>query len=233
MSSLATLEAPAYYTEDAGVHWTAIASAASGDGGCGGIGFLKTVGFPATAGPPAKDEIDLYFGNHCNLFKLQAFRTSGTSSFDYSGTWAQLKVDHADTRDLAFDSKNNPILLGTDGGLHHTVDGGRDWSFIGGGQNGYNALQIVQVKGQWIQNPARHDIYFITQDNNLWSSSDTRTTGQMGIVVRGRQYRLSSHVATTTGDTVTYTACAPCKPRTSGALFTDPHRLAQPSRRVG
>ena len=223
-----------YYTEDAGDHWTAIASAASGGGGCGGIGFVKTVGFPATVGRPAKDEIDLYFGNHCNLFKLQAFRTSGTSSFDYSGSWAQLKVDHADTRDLAFDSKGNPLLLGTDGGLHHTVDGGNDWTLVGGGQNGYNALQIVQVKGQWIQNPVRHDIYFITQDNNLWSSSDTGTTWANGDCCEGPPYiELPPHVATTMGDVVTYTSCAPCQPRTSGALFTNPTNWRNPPGALG
>ena len=127
-----------------------------------------------------KDRLDLYFSNEYEVAKLEATRSVGKTSFDYSGAWLVLKADHSDTRDLAFDHADSPLLLGTDGGLHHTTNKGLNWTYIGGGHDGYDALQITEIDGQWIDSLKRHDLYFGTQDNDLWSSKDFGKTWQDG-----------------------------------------------------
>ena len=151
---------------------------AAGSFGCGGIAFVKAIGrIQRQRPPPAKRSIDLCVGNRCKLSRLTAPEIPGTGKFDYSGTWTTSVADHIDTRDLAFTPGKNPqpLLLATDGGLHKTTDGGLTWHFTGGGTHGYNALQINEVRGQWITSvpgasAPRYDLYFGTQDNG-WSTS--------------------------------------------------------------
>ena len=211
-----------YYTEDAGDHWKAITSAPVNTGrSCGGIAFLKTVGHLAHPGVRrGKEQLDIYYSNECGVSKLVASRSLGETSFDYSGAWLALTVDHSDTRDLAFDSNDKPMLLGTDGGLHHTTDGGLSWTYIGGGHNGYNALQITEVQGQWIDGLSRHDLYFGTQDNDLWSSKDSGATWQDGAQAEGFAIELLFHVPTVANDVITFTSCWGCGHFKSGALFS-------------
>jgi photosystem II stability/assembly factor-like uncharacterized protein len=160
-----------FFTTDAGLNWKPINSAPSGGEGCGGIAFIQVIGGTTSGG------LDLYYSDRCNISKLTALPVSGTTNtFDYTGTWKKLSSDHGDTRHLAFDDNNAPLLLATDGGLHKTIDGGANWTFTGGGAGGYNALQIYQVKGQWIDNLGQHNLYFGTQDNSLWSSTDSGNT---------------------------------------------------------
>jgi hypothetical protein len=78
----------------------------------------------------------------------------------------------------------------SDGGVHHPTDEsnraecGGSWALTGGGQNGFNALQLYQVTGQilagsWFPGlfgspptfvPGHTDLYIGTQDNQLWAS---------------------------------------------------------------
>jgi photosystem II stability/assembly factor-like uncharacterized protein len=213
-----------YYTEDGGDHWTKIGSAPAGGGGCGGIGFVKAVGSWADPSPghgrqPIRN-LNLYFGNHCDLFKLSCSAIIKTNRFSYSGTWSKLKIDHSDTRDLAFDKASHPLLLATDGGLHATTDGGANWALTGGGHNGYDALQITEVRGQWIDDIKRHDLYFGTQDNNLYSSGDGGATWNFGTCCEGFFIEGRSHVPTTADSQITFVACSGCNNFLSGSLFS-------------
>ena len=52
--------------------------------------------------------------------------------------------------------------------------------------NGYNALQIAEVKGQWIDNAAKYDLYSGVQDNRIWASGDAGLTWPSEVVLRGR-----------------------------------------------
>jgi photosystem II stability/assembly factor-like uncharacterized protein len=210
-----------FYSEDSGDHWTQIASAAAGGGGCGGITFVKAINRVRKRPPPLPPQtvVDLYVGNRCGLQKMTAPRVS-TGHFNYSGAWTTLNMDHGDTRDLAFTSLRQPLLLGTDGGLHKTSDGGANWTFVGGGAAGYNALQITEVKGQWIEDIGRHDLYFGTQDNSNWASGDDGATWINPFCCEGfffeRQYRIA-----TAGDSqITHVSCGPCGDFLSGALLT-------------
>ena len=90
-------------------------------------------------------------------------------------SWSPLGIDHCDPADLAFDTdKHTPLLLASDGGLHKTTDGGATWTLTGAGGHGYAALQITEVTGQ-IDDTAP-DLYFGTQDNDIWASNDDGAT---------------------------------------------------------
>ena len=201
-----------YYTEDGGDHWTKIASAPGGGAGAGGIAFVKAIGKGAG--------VDLYFGNRYELWKLSCPAITGTKKLDYGGSWVKLKIDHVDTRDLAFDSAGQPLLLATDGGLHNTADGGLNWKLVGGGPKGFNALQITEVKGQWITDIGRHDLYFGTQDNNLYASGDDGKTWGNPICCEGFFIEGQHRVATAADSRITFTACSGCSNLISGPLFS-------------
>ena len=190
-----------YYTKDGGAKWEEIGSAHKlpGGDGCGGISFVK-------AKPTSTGDIELYFGNRCFLYRLNS-PSLGANSFDYSKTWDEFKddkLDHGDTRDIAFDGQNNPLLLATDGGLLKPPAGSlTKWTFVGGGSGGFNALQIYEVKGQWIDSISRHVLYFGTQDNYLWLSSDMgKNWGSWGN--EGGLIESQYHVATASDSQVTF-----------------------------
>jgi len=207
-----------YYTENGGDAWTRITRAPAGGGPCGGITFVKAQP-EQIINSPVDRTILLWFGNRCGLYTL-ACPELGARSFNYSGTWAQMTIDHGDTRDLAFDSTNQALLLGTDGGLHKTNDGGTHWTYTGGGRNGYNALQIAEITGQAIASPSRYDLYFGTQDNNLWASPDTGRSWINPVCCEGNYIEAEHRVPTPADSKVTFVACGPCGDYLTGALFT-------------
>jgi photosystem II stability/assembly factor-like uncharacterized protein len=211
-----------YYTEDGGDHWTRIMGAPSGGGGCGGIAFVKAI--PQQRVPPApippNRGVLLWFGNRCGLSTLICWETSART-FNYFGTWFNTRMDHGDTRDLAFDNNNQAILLGTDGGLHKTTNGGNDWTLAGGGHNGYNALQVTEVKGQAIAGLNRHDLYFATQDNNLWASGDGGRNWVNPVCCEGFFIEAERRVPQAADSKVSFVACGSCVDLAADPLFTN------------
>ncbi len=214
-------------TEDGGVTWAQIASApARPDNNCGGISFIKTVQHTVVG----FRHLDLYFGNRCDLHHLDASVNIAGTSANYSGTWQPTVIDHRDTRDLAFNG-NQPVLLGTDGGLHATNDGGVTWSFIGGGrEGGYNALQVTEVRGQAvgpIGTPPTTDLYFGTQDNNLWSSNIFnnifRAEGSEGAYIEAER-----RVAFEKDSEIEFWACGNCVNKVSERHFANTALWKQP-----
>jgi len=213
-----------FFTEDAGDHWTKITLAPSGGGGCGGISFVKAIGrttiqpFP----PLLVRTVILYAGNRCGVSRLIAPPIAGTNRFNYGGAWTPLSLDHGDTRDLAFTSGKfpQPLLLATDGGLHKTANGGLNWTFTGGGHSGYNALQITEVKGQWITGLTRYDLYFGTQDNNLFASGNMGGTWINPVCCEGFFIELQHRVAVAADSKTTFVTCGACIDLFSDPLFT-------------
>jgi photosystem II stability/assembly factor-like uncharacterized protein len=165
-----------YYTSDGGVTWEMIWQTPNFDTGCGGIAFVQSRLSPAVPGAPAPNLL-LYFGDRCLIYRLTAPPIAGTGINDYKANKPELlTADHYDTRHIAFNNSNVPLLLATDGGLHKTGDGGNNWLYTGGGAGGYNALQIYQVKGQLINDTGKQNLYFGTQDNGFFSSDDIGKT---------------------------------------------------------
>ena len=209
-----------FVTENSGNTWFRIMGAPTGGGGCGGIAFIKPIGFSIERLPPGSEpfrSLRLWFGNRCGLSTLNATPVPATPRFTYGGAWTNRNMDHGDTRDLAFDRFRAPLLLGTDGGLHNTADFGMNWTFVGGGRNGFNALQITEVKGQWITDISRHDLYFGTQDNSLFASGDNGATWINPVCCEGFFIEREHRVATSANSKITFVACAGC-----GDFMTDP-----------
>jgi hypothetical protein len=208
-----------YVTENAGDTWMPIASAPTGGGGCGGIGFVKASVWRVSS----RSGLRLYFGNRCQLYSQRPARIAGTNRYDYSGAWTMATIDHADTRDLAFTRSTSrfgpgPLLLATDGGLHRTADGGATWTFTGGGANGYNALQVTEVKGQWLDDIDRYDLYFGTQDNNNWASTDLGASWPSSVCCEGFFFEMLKRT-TVANSQVNFVSCGACGNLFSGAAF--------------
>lgn len=174
-----------YQTTNGGDTWTVIhTEKVEYQGSAGGIGFVKAI---KRAG--SNDLIDLYVSNRKSVSKgvkdPNALKYSWTPFIqDFQDSEYPITSEAGDTRDLAFNNQNEPILAATDGGLAKPsgtlffLDAiGKPitfWTFalnngLGNPPNGYNALQLYEVKGQWIGDISRHDLYFGTQDNALWS----------------------------------------------------------------
>jgi photosystem II stability/assembly factor-like uncharacterized protein len=205
-----------FRTEDGGVTWTPIASAPPrGDRPCGGISFVRTIQRTTLF----TRVLFLYVGNRCDLHQLAAPVNLAGTSANYSGTWHAAWLDHGDTRDLAF-AGNQPFLLGTDGGLHNTADGGSTWHFTGGGRDGYNALQVTEVKGQSVGSTFTTDLYFGTQDNNLWSSNIWGNIynlyGAEGFFIEAERRAVFDADAK-----IAFVACGGCQNKLSGRHFTN------------
>lgn len=218
-----------FYTENGGNSWTRITAAPGPPpppSACGGIAFVKALAsprIPPVVPNPPDQSLLLWYGNRCSLYTLYC-PALGARSFNYSGTWATMNVDHSDTRDLAFESGGRALLLGTDGGLHKTPDGGTNWSLAGGGRNGYNALQLTEVKGQAIAAPPRYDLYLGTQDNHLWTSPDMGRTWTSSPSGDGEGFYLErEHRVPRPADSkITFVGCGiPCVDEVSDALFAN------------
>ena len=188
-------------------------------GCCGGIGFVKAIGKGTS--------FDLYVSNRCYVWKL-AYGAAKWEPFiidhdDKTFTPIALKTSEVgDTRDLAFNTKNEPILMASDGGLAKPPDATSTiWKLagdngLGNGPNGYNALQIYEVKGQWIGN-SNHNLYFGTQDNALWSSGDTGKTWKR-CCNEGGYFEGEYRVTSSSDSQITFYAAGNLK--LSGPLFT-------------
>jgi photosystem II stability/assembly factor-like uncharacterized protein len=216
-----------FSSEDGGASWTQIAAAPAGGGSCGGIAFIKAVVRTVTQ---LDRNLQLYFGNRCGAARLIAPINSATGIPDFGGAWQNLSMDHGDTRDLAFDDATNSLMLATDGGLHKTTDGGDHWGFVGGGGGGYNALQITEVKGQTIEDIHRDDLYFGTQDNHVWASSDGGATWPSAVGGEGFYIEAQRRVATTADSAITFVACGnPCANLVSDTLLVNTRGWPNPT----
>jgi hypothetical protein len=141
--------------------WEQLLSAPSA-GRCDGIPFIKAVQRPFEG----RDVLFLYLSDRCGLYTLAHVVTE---PLPIHATWRLADVDEDEPRDLAF-AGGEPVLLGTTAGLHHRPFGGTAWRLVGGGRDGgYNALQINEVKGQFLGTNARPDLYIGTQDNKVWA----------------------------------------------------------------
>ena len=200
--------------------WDLIAQTPGFNSGCGGIAFVQARLSPAIPGAPAPNLL-LYFGDRCLVYRLTAPPAAGTNTYDYKkNPLKPLSTDHDDTRHIAFNSRNIPLLLASDGGLQATSDGGDNWHFIGGGADGYDALQIYQVKGQLIQDIGRQNLYFGTQDNHCFSSQDFGKNWQEACN-EGDFFEAMPIVPTTADAQITFWAKSE-NFRIKGLLLTDP-----------
>ncbi len=160
-------------------------------------------------------KFDVYYGDGMR-FHRQTFAVAGPTG---TGTWTKMESDHTDPSDVAFDlDRRVPILLATDGGVHRTADQGAHWKLTGGNYGGFVALQIAEVTGRFVPgSPARQDLYYGTQDNDLKASTDGGSTWTGSICCEGRFIRISPRDIDP--PRVTGSNCGPCSNFVAGEHF--------------
>jgi hypothetical protein len=131
--------------------------------------------------PTGANTYELYFSDGgCTLERASV--TNGATPAISS--WTPLTTDHCDYADIGFDNDGHtPLLLVGDAGLQFTSNGGSSWAMGGAGTHGYAALQITEVTGQLQGSGA--NLYFGTQDNNIWASPDDGATWPTNICCEG------------------------------------------------
>jgi hypothetical protein len=118
-------------------------------------------------------------------------------------------VDHADQNGLAFSTSSNCAqYIVSDGGVHTTSNCGASWTITGSGAAGYNALQLYEAVAQ--THPSHTDVYFGTQDNDIWASGDNGVTWPGEICCEGFFFQVTHSSPTDAGQTVTGVVCAAC-----------------------
>jgi hypothetical protein len=140
-------------------------------------------------------------------------------------------MDHDDVNGMAFSKSNTDVscpssetrwyasaYVVSDGGIHTSTDCAAHWHLTGGGVGGYHALQMYQITGQ--VHPDHTDLYFGTQDNDLWASGDNGATWPNHVRAEGFYIQVPHNSATDSGQTITGTACAGCSNFNYSAHFT-------------
>lgn len=175
-----------FFSTTSGRTWRPISMPPIGDGaGAGGVPFVYVTRAPNVKLPDGstRRSIYIYYGNGYGQYRV---RVSGTAPgrFDYArirvadwtnliDAWVAEGQGHADTRALAFEpGAQIPSYWGNDGGLYRKTRSAPvpRFELVGSGLGKVNALQVQYVSGEWLE--GRDEVYFGTQDNFIWGTSD-------------------------------------------------------------
>lgn len=151
----------------------------------------------------------------CGL-KISEVTHSANPNF---GNWVDATTQHCDYSDIGFASDGKtPLLLTGDGGNQVTSDGGLTWTLS---NVNYEAMQITEVTGQ-LHNTGNGaaDLYFGTQDNDIWASSNTGNSWDDRICCEGFFLEIPRDYLAPDQTRLTGVACAACYNFISGPLFS-------------
>lgn len=143
-----------------------------------------------------------------------------------AGDWTALGRTeglHDDSGYLGLDTRGQPILYGSDGGLFQPTNSERtQWAPAASGPRGFNSYQITDLAGTNVPIPRttryRTSLYFTTQDNGIWASPDGGRTWPANDCAEGFHVEVRRDAATDDEVTVAYgkVGCGP-----SGNMFSD------------
>lgn len=129
---------------------------------------------------------------------------------------------HDDSGHLGVDSARRPILYGSDGGIFKPANAAATaWTRAGTGATGLNSLQITDLHATSVVRPdgstASVSLYFATQDNGLWNSSDAGGMWPRADCAEGFFFEGPARVSEGATLTLAYgkVGCGP-----SGSMFT-------------
>lgn len=217
-----------FVTNDSGANWVQIASAPQGSPSCGGAAFIKAQyrninGF---------EFVDLYHSNRCSYSVLAARYNRSTDVVTYPTDWHTPIVDASGTRDLAF-GRGEPQLLATNAGVHNTANLGNTWHLTGGGMAGYNALQLSELKEQFVA--GSFGLYVGSRDTGLWSANLWGNIYQHYPATAGYFIQAERKVAADTHSKITFVACSAggCANKVSGWHFETPGAWPNPTGTAG
>jgi photosystem II stability/assembly factor-like uncharacterized protein len=210
-----------YYSTNGGQNWAPITGAPTiAPGACGGTMFVRAVKTSSTIQ-------QLYYGNTCSIYSLTCFQSGGNPyNFNYSGSWVNIPFEHGtDCYQMVFNTTSTPAtpyMLGTDGGVEGTTDGGLSWRSIGKASAGLNALQVMDVKGQLMTGSTTNQtVYFGTQDNDLWASNNNAASFPNSTIYEGFNFQMARRATSYTNTRIHYISCAGCGNRISKPLYRD------------
>lgn len=160
--------------------------------------------------------IDVYAGGGNSTQRKSCINTCSPGGF------SNVTGSHADQSGVAFTTATSgpsqfcALYMTSDGGVGRTSDCGASFTQVGGGA-GYDALQIYEVFGEL--HPDHTDLYFGTQDNDIWGSADDGVTwpSAQSICCEGFHFGVPRTSPTDAGQVVTGVACGPCGNFSTGA----------------
>lgn len=178
------------------------------------------------------NNFDVYFSDGgCTL--QRATFVNGVAPV-FSGGWTMLNTNHCDYSDLCFKiDKKTPFILSGDGGLLTTSDNGANWAMSGGGKNGYDALQVTEVTGQLHNGDGKSDLYFATQDNNIYASPDEGSTWPNNICCEGFFLNISRDFLPPANTKLSGVDCSGCFNFISGPLLSGQTSFPNPPNNTG
>ena len=172
--------------------------------------------------------LDLYFSGGLNYMRGTCTLAQGTANRCAgvlpAANATNVTLDHADPSQVVFStatsgaSLNCAVYIPGDNGVGKSTNCGSSFTTTGGGTGGYNALQIYEMTGQ--THPGLDsDIYFGTQDNDIWASSDNGVTWPNVQCCEGFFFQIPHSAPTNAGQTITGVVCGGCYTFGGSALF--------------
>jgi len=197
-----------FESDDSGVTWTNL----NAPTGSSRPPFVAVQRSATTA-----NAIDVYYSNGLNAYRQTCTGTGGPGlrCATGNGAWTAVTAPHSDLSGFAFTtahtgsmSDNCALYMAGDGGLMKTTDCGASFAITGANGNGFNALQVYEATGQ--VHPDHTDLYFGTQDNDIWGSGDNGGTWPGNIRFEGFFLQVPRTSASDSNQTVTGVACSAC-----------------------
>jgi hypothetical protein len=188
--------------------------------------------FVKTAQPSDATHYKVHFGDGACTLENATVTNGATPALS---AWTTAAIDHCDTSDLAFSASDGrtPLLLTSDGGVHRTIDAGAHWTLTGGGKGGYDALQITEVTGQLHPDRRGSDLYFATQDNDIWASADAGVTWPAHVCCEGFFLNIWRQPLPADQTRLTGVDCGACFNFISGPLLAGFSGFPNPPNNVG
>jgi len=200
-------------SDDSGATFTNIVA----PGVVGGVGRGLIHGVFADTG----NQYTVYFGGVGMARATCTRNASGLDCPTAAASWTAVNTGHADQNAIAGLASNLTCAkyVANDGGLGVTTNCGSSFTLTGGGAGGLAALQIYEVTGQ--VHPDHTDLYFGTQDNDIWGSGDAGLTwpGRRG--AEGFHLQVLHSTPSSTGSQVTGTTCFGCGNFLSDAILAN------------
>jgi hypothetical protein len=134
----------------------------------------------------------LYYGNRETTYKRNVI-WNGSSLRYADASWSELNCEHSDHYDILFNRDNTgaPKMIASDGGILKWDAISRQFNSIGSKAVGLNALMIYSLASQYIADQNRLDVYFGTQDNYFWYSSDGGNSWNQTGYVEGGMFQMN------------------------------------------
>jgi hypothetical protein len=133
---------------------------------------------------------------------------------------------HDDSGYLAVDGDRRPVLYGSDGGVFKPANADATrWTRAGSGAAGLNSMQMTDLHATNVMRAdgsiASVSLYFATQDNGLWNSSDAGATWPRADCAEGFFLEGPTRVSEGASLTLAYgkVGCGPSGSMFSGADF--------------